>query len=404
MLPSPSARATALTSTRSVALRPPARRAPTPAARAWLAGRQVVADDELAVRVDPGDELLELERQQPAVGAELEHVVLDLAGDPGHHLEPLRDDGDVAHGDEVLDLEGRQRAGHLVEPHLVALEGGQRLVGPGQDRAGVLEHVAGLADVEGDDLHRLRHRDDRVARHPGDPVGGAVPGAGLLEWIDGSGMRWTAARRMRVASLSRTIAPSILASSRSPVAENGHVEGEAAGGDGVDGPVGAEDDEGAGAAAQDPLEAVAQRRAGGDVGQVARRRRPSSGRSGGATGLLGSRTYVGRRSSRGRQRRRDGGDRARRAARPAGAARRSGAAATSRPSTRRVPTSPGSAGTRASLKPIRAASASRRSSSGTRRSSPARPISPIAITSGGTVNPGRRRRPPARSRGRRRAR
>ena len=100
-------------------------------------------------------ELLELERQQPAVGAELEHVVLDLAGDPGHHLQPLGDHGDVADRDEVLDLERRQGAGHLVEPELVALEGGQRLVGAGQDLAGVLEHVAGLADVRRDDLHRL---------------------------------------------------------------------------------------------------------------------------------------------------------------------------------------------------------------------------------------------------------
>ena len=39
--------------------------------------------------------------------------------------------------------------------------------------------------------------------------------------IDGSGMRCTPARRMRLMSLSRMIAPSILASSRRPVAENG---------------------------------------------------------------------------------------------------------------------------------------------------------------------------------------
>ncbi len=39
--------------------------------------------------------------------------------------------------------------------------------------------------------------------------------------IDGSGIRWTPAIRMRVASRSRMIAPSILASSRSPVAVNG---------------------------------------------------------------------------------------------------------------------------------------------------------------------------------------
>jgi hypothetical protein len=38
--------------------------------------------------------------------------------------------------------------------------------------------------------------------------------------IEGSGTNWVAARTMRVPSRSTTIAPSILASSRSPVAEN----------------------------------------------------------------------------------------------------------------------------------------------------------------------------------------
>ena len=93
---------------------------------------QVVADDQLALGVDAGDQLLELEGEQPAVGAELEDVVLDLAGDPDDHLESLRDDRDVAHRDEVLDLEGGQGAGDLVEAQLVALEGGERLVGAGR--------------------------------------------------------------------------------------------------------------------------------------------------------------------------------------------------------------------------------------------------------------------------------
>ena len=109
-----------------------------------MPARLVVADDQLALGLDAGDQLLELQREQPAVGAELDDVVVDLAGDPADHLQPLGDDGDVADGDQVLDLQRRQRAGDLVEAHLVALEGRQRLVGPGQDRAGVLEHVAGL--------------------------------------------------------------------------------------------------------------------------------------------------------------------------------------------------------------------------------------------------------------------
>ena len=74
-------------------------------------------------------------REQAAVGAELDDVVGDLVADPAHHLEALQHAGDVADGDEVLDLERRQRAGDLVEARLVALEGLQGLVGPGQDLA-----------------------------------------------------------------------------------------------------------------------------------------------------------------------------------------------------------------------------------------------------------------------------
>ncbi len=79
----------------------------------------------------------------------------------------------------------------------------------------------------------------------------------------GSGTSWAAARRIRVTSRSQTMAPSILASSRRRVARELDVEGEAAGGDRLDDPVVAEHDEGAGAAAQDALEPVAQLGAGG---------------------------------------------------------------------------------------------------------------------------------------------
>ena len=53
--------------------------------------RQVVADDQLAVLLDAGDQLVELQDEQPAVGAELDDVALDLVGDPAHHLQPLGD-------------------------------------------------------------------------------------------------------------------------------------------------------------------------------------------------------------------------------------------------------------------------------------------------------------------------
>ncbi len=209
-------------------------------------------------------ELLELQGQQPAVGAELEHVVLDLAGDPGDHLEPLGDDRDVAHGDEVLDLEGGQGARHLVEAELVALQRGQRLVGPRQDLAGVLEHVAGLADVGRDDLHRLADRDHREPGLPRHPVGGAVPGAGLLR-----GDRVVGHQVHRgLEDPGEVAVDDDRAVHLGQLAEPGRgerdVEVEATGGDRVDRAVAAEHDQRAGAAAQDPLEPVAQRGAGRD--------------------------------------------------------------------------------------------------------------------------------------------
>ena len=105
------------------------------------AGRQVVADDQGAVGVHAGHQLVELQGEQPAVGAQLDHVAGDLVGDPADHLQPLHHGDRVAHGDQVLDLQRGQRAGDLVEPQLVALQGGQRLVGPGQDRGRVVQDV-----------------------------------------------------------------------------------------------------------------------------------------------------------------------------------------------------------------------------------------------------------------------
>ena len=57
----------------------------------------------------PPMQLLELEPDEPAVDAELDDVALDLLGDAPHHLGALQHDDDVADGDEVLDLERRER-------------------------------------------------------------------------------------------------------------------------------------------------------------------------------------------------------------------------------------------------------------------------------------------------------
>src|SRR5690606_21905633 len=88
--------------------------------------------------------------------------------------------GDVADGHQVFDLQRGERGGDLVETELVALQGGERLVGAGEDLARVFEHVARLTDVDGDDLHRLRHGDDRQTGLAGDAVDGAVTRAGLV--------------------------------------------------------------------------------------------------------------------------------------------------------------------------------------------------------------------------------
>ena len=144
-------------------------------------------------RRDAADELVELERHEATVGAELDDVAGDLLGDPAHHLQALHHRRHVAHRDEVLDLQRGERAADLVEPRLVALERRQCLVGAGLDDVGGLEHVADAADVERDDLHRLAHRDHGEPGLLGHAFGCAVPGAGL-GGLDGR-VRQAAGRR-----------------------------------------------------------------------------------------------------------------------------------------------------------------------------------------------------------------
>ena len=117
-------------------------------------------------------------------------------------------------------------------------------------------------------LHRLAHRDDREAGLLGHPLGGAVAGAGLggLDRGVGHAAGWRRAgcgcRRGRGRS-RRPSSPARAAGWRRTRRRAGsrrwHMR--------VDDPVVAEHDQRAGAAAQDPLEAVAQLGAGRDRGQ-----------------------------------------------------------------------------------------------------------------------------------------
>ena len=119
----------------------------------------------------------------------------------------------------VLDLQRGQRAGGVVCAPLVPLKRGERLVRSGSSAA-ILQHVALAVGVHRDRPHRLADGDDRESGLPRDPLGGAVPGAGLLRRQARVGHELDSGRRIALAVGSSTIAPSILASSRSRVAEN----------------------------------------------------------------------------------------------------------------------------------------------------------------------------------------
>ena len=140
---------------------------------------EVVLDHHATVVLDTAHQLLELQANQAPVDTQLDDVELDLLRDPAHHLCPLQHGDDVAHRDEILHLESRQRAGDLVEAVLVALQRLQCLVGSGQQPRDRLERMLLVAHVHSDDRHVLRYRDDRHVDRPGDTFRRAVAGTGL---------------------------------------------------------------------------------------------------------------------------------------------------------------------------------------------------------------------------------
>ena len=141
--------------------------------------RRVVGEHQLDLVVDLAVQLVELQAQQPGIDAELDDHRLELGGDAAHHVAALHHGGDVAHGDDVLDLERGEAAQRVVEPGLVPLERLQRLVGAIEQPADVLQLVLRAAGVDVDDAHLLADADDRHLQRPGDALGGAVAGAGL---------------------------------------------------------------------------------------------------------------------------------------------------------------------------------------------------------------------------------
>ena len=120
------------------------------------------------------------------------------------------------------------------------------------------------ADVEGDDLHRLAHRDDGEAGLLGHPLGGAVAGAGLGGLDRGVGQQLGGGAQDPGGVAVEDDRAVHLGQLAQPGGRELDVQREAAGGHRVDDAVVAEHDQRAGAAAQDPLEAVAQLGAGRD--------------------------------------------------------------------------------------------------------------------------------------------
>ena len=128
---------------------------------------------------DADHRLVELHLDQPALGAELDDVALDLHRHPGDELGALEHREHVVQGRAALELERREPGGDLVEAAAVLVERRQRLVGLGQHDGDLLQDVLDPVDVERDDLAALGDRDHQRVGLLGDPLGGAMAGAGL---------------------------------------------------------------------------------------------------------------------------------------------------------------------------------------------------------------------------------
>ena len=128
---------------------------------------------------DADHRLLELHLDQPALGAELDDVALDLDRHARHELGALEDGEDVVQRDAALELERGQAGGDLVEAGAVLVERRERLVGLGQDGGDLLEDVLGAVDVERDDVAALGDGDHQRVGLLGHALGRAVAGARL---------------------------------------------------------------------------------------------------------------------------------------------------------------------------------------------------------------------------------
>ena len=128
---------------------------------------------------DADHRLVELHLDQPALGAELDDVALDLDRHPRHELGALEHGEHVVQRRAALELERGQAGRDLVEAAAVLVERRERLVGLGEHDRDVLEDVLDAVDVERDDLAALGDRDHERVGLLGHALGRAVPCARL---------------------------------------------------------------------------------------------------------------------------------------------------------------------------------------------------------------------------------
>ena len=219
--------------------------------------RQVVGDHEVQLVVDVAIDLVELQSQQTGVDAQLDDHRLDLVGDAVDHLAALHDGDDVAQRHDVLQLDAGEVGDGVVEAHLVALEGLQRLVGPVEQPADVLQLVLRPAGVDVDHAHLLAGRHDGHLQRAGDAFGRAVPGAGLAR-RDGRVRHEVDVGPGDAAAVRRDDDRAVhLGQLGQPLRAVRRVDEEPTGADGQDvGPV-VDDQQGAGLGPHDPVDAVA---------------------------------------------------------------------------------------------------------------------------------------------------
>src|SRR5437868_2414451 len=229
--------------------------------------REIVADDQFAFGVDAGDQLVELQGEQPSVGAELDDISLDLLGDPADHLQPLYDGRDVADRHQVLDLQRGERPGDLVEPVLVPFERRQGLVRLGEDHGRLLQDVPDAVQVEGDDPHRLADRDDREPGLPGHPLRGPVPRPRLVRRNRRIGNQVYGRTHDLVAVAPQHDGAVHLGQFPQPGRREVHVELEPATADLLDHAVVPQHDQPTGGPAQNPLQPITQSGPRGQFGQ-----------------------------------------------------------------------------------------------------------------------------------------